>query len=404
MTSIVDTSVKYFDSTMPNAPTVSGTAGSLVALLDALLKDGFNTIAPTSITVAGGVATVNWSGTFAALKDTVVLIAGVTDKVGLNGEQKVTSKSPTSLTFATAESAGTATLSSATIKMAPLGWLKPFSGTSLAAYKSADPASTGCVFRLDDTGTFTIRVIGYEAMSDINTGVGPFPTTAQLSGGGYWTKSTNANATANAWQLIGDGRVFYLAIQCGYNTSPSNTIASPRMFGDTIGLKPGGDPYACVLNYSTNTSLASQVDAHVGTCTTSSNAYPREFTGVGSAVIAQAYCFGNPGSTNSGITANQVGNFPSPVDGSLMLQPKFHHAPTISPTPTPRAILPGCYHAIQGNVGQSFRAGDRVPGTGPLAGRTLITFSSGDASAAFSSAASVSNSGALFFDMTGPWR
>ncbi|MGJ7506853.1 hypothetical protein [Variovorax sp. GT1P44] len=388
---------------MPNAPVLSGTAGSLVALLDACLKDGFNTITPTSIVVAGGIATVTWpSGTFAALKDAVVLIAGVTDKVALNGEQKVLTKNALSLTFATAESNGTATLSSPTMKMAPMGWLKPFTGTNLAAYLSNDPASTKMLLRVDDTGTTSARVVGYESMSDVNTGVGAFPTAAQTPGGGYWAKSQVANSTAVQWSLVGDGRTFYINIQSGSGVSPLNQITAGRMFGDVAPLKPGGDAYACTLNYSSSASVSTQYDGATGGTGVAQFALPREYSGLGSAVLASAYVYGNLSTQNSGITST-LGVFPSPVDGSLLLATKYLTAPATGTT-VPRANLPGIYSGLQSGLWNSFKLGDRTPGAGALAGRNLAAATSNDASTALNSASTSSNTGIVFFDVTGPWR
>ena len=175
MTSPVDTSVKYFTSLMSGAPALSGTAGSMIAVLDACLKDGFDQKALTSLTVAGGVATAAYTGAHSAAVDSVVFIAGVTGGpagwAGLNGEQKITGKGAASVTFATNLPDGAYT-GAATMKMAPLGWLKPFANANLGAYKSNDPASTGMLLRVDDSATTVVRVVGYELMTDINTGVG----------------------------------------------------------------------------------------------------------------------------------------------------------------------------------------------------------------------------------------
>jgi hypothetical protein len=46
-------------------------------------------------------------------------------------------------------------------------------------------------------------------MSDVNTGTGPFPTAAQVAGGGYWEKSGAAGSTARNWIVVGDERAFY---------------------------------------------------------------------------------------------------------------------------------------------------------------------------------------------------
>jgi hypothetical protein len=406
MTSPVDTSVKYFSSDMPNAPALSGTVGSLISLLDACLKDGFNSLTLTSLVVASGVATATYTGTHAALVDSVVLIAGVTGGptgwADLNGEQKVVTKpGATSITFATAVPDGTAT-GTISMKMAPLGFTKPYSGTNLAAYKSGDVASTGCLLRVDDTGTTAARVVGYEAMTDVNTGSGPFPTAAQMSGGGYWTKSQSANSTGVVWSLHGDGRIFYLNVQSASGASAGNQIGVNRYFGDLVPLKPGGDAYACGLNYSTASTLAAQYDGSVSGSANGSQSFPRDYTGLGSAVLHLIYAFMSVNSSlhYSGATILGLGSFPSNIDGGLWLSQNYVSAAVPAP---PRALFPGLYHSMQSDVWTTFKQGNRAPGGGPLAGKTLIA-ATGNANVALSNSSTSTNTGIVFFDVTGPWR
>src|SRR5574337_1555206 len=68
----------------------------------------------------------------------------------------------------------------------PAGWVKPYSGTNLAAYRAA--TGNQFYFRVDDSGTVEARISGYETMSDVNTGTGQFPTTADR-------KSTRLNSS-----------------------------------------------------------------------------------------------------------------------------------------------------------------------------------------------------------------
>ena len=49
------------------------------------------------------------------------------------------------------------------------GWTKAFSGTNLAAYRQG--AGSMCYLRVDDgTGSFKVKMRGYESMTDIDTG------------------------------------------------------------------------------------------------------------------------------------------------------------------------------------------------------------------------------------------
>lgn len=384
------------------APVVNGVAGSLAAMLDACSRDGFDVKVPVSIVVAGGICTVTWSGTHSAQVDSVVLMSGVADAglTGLNGEQKVVTKTATTLTFATAAANGTvASPGSCSFKMAPLGFTTPYTGTNVRAYKSSDPTSSGFVLRVDDTGTTSARVVAYESMSDINTGVGPFPTPVQVPSGGYWWKSSAANATANTWFLIGDSKAFYLWIGPWIGGNPAFTYGCTRAFGDPVTLKPGGDPYACFLNCSTATTLSSATDGMLEGNLTAVNFSPRGYTGLGSAIAQMAIPYTGNNNITSGVDGT-LGAFPSVIDGGLRLSRKFIAAAANQP---PRADLPGLYFVPQSSTYDSFKTGDTAPGVGSLAGRTLVATQS-TTPPQFGSAPSAATNGAMFWDRTGPWR
>lgn len=398
MTSVVDTSVKFFNNSMTGAPVLNGVVGSLVALLDAVLVNGFDLKNATSLTVAGGVATLAFTGSHSAQVDSVVFVAN-SSIAALNGEQKVTAVAPGVVKFATAAADGVAS-GAVTFKMAPLGFAKPFSGTNLAAYRSTDSAASGFYLRVDDTGTTSSRVVGYESMSDINTGVGPFPTVAQMSGGGYWAKSYNANSTAVVWAIHGDSRFFYITIQAGSSISATQQVGVTRCFGDPIAFKPGGDPYACVLNYSNTATVGSMMTGGVGAGADAVvSACPRDYPGLGSGTLAAIYAFSSAGgATVSGIT-NSMSSFPSVVDGGLWLSERYL---AVAGQFTPRAKMPGFYHCPQTGVWNTFKMNDRTPGSGIVAGRNLMAVTTG--TAAFNGTSDASNTGIAFLDITGPWR
>lgn len=402
MTSVVDTSVKFFTSQMSGAPALPGVAGGLIALLDACGKDGFDLKSLSSLTVAGGVATAAYTGNHSAMVDSVVLIAGVTGGpagwAGLNGEQKITGKpSAAAVTFATnlPDGAYTGTI---TMKMAPLGLLRTFSGPNVAVYKSADPASTGMSLRIDDTGTTMARVVGYESMSDVNTGVGAFPSAAQMAGGGYWPKSNLANASPVPWFLAGDARGFYLWVAPFAVSVPACNSGWVRGFGDMVVLRPGGDAYACGLNFSTNNSPTNCYDGvfgGYGSTVFARTAFPRSYSGLGSSVLNVVAPYTGTSLAVSGADAT-LGPFPSKIDGQLKFANMF-----LSELPEPRAEVPGLWSVPQSKVFDTFKHLDIAPGTGALAGRRLMCLQV--ASSAISTSPDSSNTGALFVDVTGPW-
>ena len=217
---MADASVRYFDSTMSGAPSLSGTAGALISVLDACLTNGFGTVTLDSLVVASNVATgtVSAGHGFTMIGSTVgsvITIAGATP-AGLNGTWRIASVADsTHFTFVTSGISDQTATGTITAVRTPLGFSKVYSGTNKAAYRADDVASSRLYLRVADDGTGAAtyaRIRGYESMSDVDTGAGPFPTDAQQSGGLYWGKSSAASSTARAWRLFGDSQGFYLFV------------------------------------------------------------------------------------------------------------------------------------------------------------------------------------------------
>lgn len=410
MTSIVDTSVKLYTSDMANAPALTNTSGSLVALLDAVLKDGFDVKSITSLTVVAGVATLTWTGSYSAIPNAVILVSGVTGGPagfdGMNGEQKVQTKpSASSCTFLTALPDGSYT-GTITIKIAPLGWEKPFADTNKAAYRSADVASTGMFLRVDDNygGSGGARVVGMETMTGIDTGTGRFPMPSQSAGlpegGGWWPKA-DANVQPAGWVIVGDGRTFFMHVSSYVSNGPfydGYILGGLRGFGDMIALRPGGDAYACALGAMPGASPSSYPTS--GGFESSSNAsffMPRDWTGVGT---SQAnYSIPYTGTLTMSGMDQTLGNFPSRVDGSMRLSRKYLNASPFSMEP--RCDVPGVVHVPQNRCG-GLPHKSIYPGSGALSGRKLlglIVSSNGGATVP-----TPENAGIVLVDVTGPWR
>ena len=191
MASIVDTSVKHAYSSMTGAPVISGTAGTLIAALDAFLVTGWGAKTVDSATISGGVCRLNFaSGKSSAEAEAVIVVSGATP-AGLNGEQKVTAVSNTWVEFKTNLPDGAVT-GSLSLKMAPLGWEKVFTGTNKAVYRPTDPASTRTYYRVDDTNAIFARLQMYESMTDVDNGIAAAPLT--VAGGYYWYKRNEVSA------------------------------------------------------------------------------------------------------------------------------------------------------------------------------------------------------------------
>lgn len=390
------TTVKYFHSSMPGAPVLSGTAGSLIAVLDACLVDGFGLKTADSVVVSGGIATATFSTGHSFEPDVIALVSGATPS-GLNGEKRVLTTSTNTITFdATGIADGTATGTIA-VKLAPAGWAKAFSGTNLAAYRSSDVTGTRMFLRVDDTGTTNARVVGYESMSDVNTGVRAFPLAAQLSGGGYWPKASAAGATARSWTVIADGRGFYLHMHTA--ASSPGVSGSIWGFGDFESYK-SGDPFACALwansadqaSASATSMYSLEYASHTGQGVPGPH-LARSFTGLGGSMASQHAAesyFTSAGPAGASLSVN-VPTYPNGPNNGLLLTRKL----LIEPGVAMRGHVRGALISPQ-NCHGAFNWRDKIDGQGGLAGRKLLAVKCG-------SPAATTSQGVVFFDITGPW-
>lgn len=400
MASPVDTSVKIYNEGMYGAPVLNGVAGALVALVKACLVTGFGIRTPTSIVVVGGVATVTTASEVKnlAMIDTVIAVSGITGALtALNGEQKITGATATTLTFATAAADGTAagTLS---IKTAPAGWEEPYSTTNISCFRSLDPASLGAFIWVDDTVATYAQVRMYETMSAHSTGTNQAPLVAEVANI-RWAKSLQANATANPWDLYADSRLFYYCPIAGAGGTPGTQATAVLPFGDIVPFK-SVDPFAVWIS-----GASTESQANYGSALCPQQAGPssgparllRSFSGLGLATQSQASpVSGNQVSYSSGLDP-YFGSFPS-VDGKVRLSrvQVSEGAATPSITNVPRGTFPGLFYVPTYGGGTLFQRGSTIA----VDGRTLVSVR--QASAGFGEAQSSSGYG--FIDRTGPWR
>lgn len=383
------TKTKIFTSATLGAPVLSGTPGALIAMLDAVLVNGYGTTSVVSIVVAAGVATVNFSAGHPFAVDQVMQVIGAVP-AALNGEQRVLAVNANSVTFATAVAAGNAT-GTMTAKVAGAGWLKAFSGTNLAAYKSSSVEGTGCFLRVDDTGTTTARVRGFESMTDVNTGSGLFPSVAQFASGLWASKSNAANAAARPWQIFASDRSFYFC------PKPMDAGAEHQVsfFGDFKSYK-SNDPYSCAIRGNTADRSASS-----GPLTDDLSYADFVNTTPGLFVARAANAVGGSAAQSSTINAilgyqagvTPLGStgfaYPSPIDNGLSLASLvLYNAAGV------RGEFPGVYASPQ-NVTAAFSSGDKIAGTGNLAGKSVEAVKTFTLNAA--------NQSILFFDFLSDW-
>lgn len=381
---------------MSGAPTLNGVAGSLIAVLDACLVDGFGLKTADSVTVSGGIATATFSTGHSFEPDVIALVSGATP-AGLDGEKTVLTTSTNTITFDAAGIAdGTAT-GTITFKIAPAGWAKAFAGTNLAAYRSTDPTCTRMFLRVDDTNANNARVVCYESMTDVNTGTAPFPTSGQISGGGYWGKANDTSATARVWTLIADAKTFWLHMHT-VASSAAGMSGSIWGFGDFESYK-SSDPYACKINavssaaHTQSSGLQPAAEFLPNLPNHTGDYAARSFTGLGgsSALSRAAEGFLSGGGTAGALTNTFAPIYPNGPNNGLVLVRKV----LIETGVALRGVTRGILYPVQ-NCHSFFNWRDKIEGQGSYAGRKLLAVKCG-------SPAGSGSQGVVFFDITGPW-
>lgn len=247
----------HVNSGMSGAPSLSNTLSSLIGVLTAGLQDGFGSVTVNTLTVAANVATATVSSghQFAMIGSCgpVIRIAGASPS-GLNGDWRINVTDSTHFTFATTGIADQTATGTITAKRAPAGFSVAFSGTNKAVFRADDVTGNRLFLRVDDGYTGYSRIVGYESMTDADTGTAAFPTDAQQSGGLYVYKATAAN---RAWTLFSDGRFLYFFCDATGGDGWSGGFA----FGDMASyLSP--DAYGALLCASSS-SLGSFYLAHL---------------------------------------------------------------------------------------------------------------------------------------------
>lgn len=390
----VSTSVKWAVSSMTGAPTLNGTAGSLIAVLDAFLVNGFGTKAVDSATVTDGICRMGITGGSAAQDHCVIQLAGVTGSgVALNGLQRVKAATASYVEFPCDLPDGPLT-GTITFKIAPLCWEKVFSKTNVAVYRSTDASGTRAYYRVDDTNALYARVQMYESMTDVDTGVAMAPLT--VSGGYYWHKRQAAAANGVYWVLAGDSRLFYLLIAPASATSPSSPegYGMRGLFAGDLRSYRSGDAWSGALGGAATATYSDVAGCLFSSAATTAVSVQRQSHGIGGAAQVGRAVMGNPASVSGGDAT--LGAFPSRADTGLRLSPILLSDGDMS-AGGPRGEVPGAFHCPQTGVLSAFgAAASLIDGHGSFSGRKLLSAGCG----VLQSAAT----GCAFIDVTGPWE
>lgn len=370
--------VKWFDDTvMAGAPELNATAGSLIAVLDACLIDGFNVKTVQNFVIAGGIGTITFpSSGHGYVLHQVAALAGATDDQ-YNGDWRVTEVNATNIKVDATGVANATVAGTLSCTTPPLGgWVKAFYGTNLAAYKSTVADSSGLYLRVYDPAGRAADVRGYEAMTDINTGAGLFPTIAQKST--YRASKSQDGVNLSRWTLVGDKQFFYLS----QHDNQTNITSSPNSrdclaFGDILSFRPN-DAYHCLISsgYSQQAAIVSEGDYSY---------LARAHTQLGSALSVSITSSLGFGQISGSVSLPQ--RYPNGPDNSLILSDARYIVDGNYAATSIRGKLPGFFECLQGGVPSSGTIFADALGTGKhvmLIGASPIY--------------------RFALDITGPWR
>lgn len=376
-----DTSVKLFHSAQPGAPVIGNSPGSLIAMLDACLVNGWGLTRCDSVTVAGGIGTATLSAGHPAIEDCVLRFAGVTGPLAaLNGERKVRAIGSGRIDFDADGIPDGSAAGTITLQLAPAGWEKAWAGTDKAAYRSADPASTRSFLRLDDSHAEYARPRGYLAMTDIDTGSDTF------GGDTYWHRCWGGGG-GRRWWLVANASMIYFGIQPGVLERDEGYLICA--FGDGIARR-SGDAYRCLLAgaYGASMSWAYPYMSALIYQNSAGFSLARSYTQLGGEVHAKPM-----GAYQDNVRSGSMATIPFPNGGDnsiLLCQAEYAEIRTNCL----RGRLPGLYFCPQYPEG-ALQNDFRIVNAADFPGKTLLWKLTGSSSPGY---------GGCAIDVSGPWE
>ena len=388
--------IKLFHSGQAGAPSLTGQNGSLIALFDALLVNGYNAVSVTSITRVGGVATVQTDVAHGFKSGESALISGATE-AAYNIDAVVSVIDLTHFTYQVAGEPASPATGSVTVKRAPAGFSKAFSATNKAAYRPNNTDGTRPYLQVIDDGSTAgaareAKVRGYLTMTDVDTGGEPFPTAAQAGNGLYAHKSCTVDSTDRPWTMVTDGDTVYF--QACMDRNPSTRIATDGYiwwlaFGDFIPTRPN-DPFTAFIA-ANNLQNGQQSPSNTNGLfwATSRNTNPSNNCCYSVRSYAQTIGAANMammghGWDQSAIGSAEIVKYPHQPDNGFLMTPVMCVQGGVF-----RGRMPGIFEPLQGRCLSQFDTIENVDG---YPGRTFLALIGVGAS---------SNTGMLMFDITG---
>lgn len=345
-------------SGMTGAPSLTPTNGGMNALFNACLVNGFNTQSVTSATASGGVVTFNFASApgFSAL-DTVT-IAGASNAT-VNGQKRVQSAASNQVLVEIPGVPDGAVGGTITLKFSPLGWTRAFSGTGIGAYRQGGSATHKRFLRVFDNtmaSDFGYSCRGYENMTAISTGTGPFPTVEQAAGNGI--AYHGGNAAVQSWAVVGTPRFFYFFT--GYGTDATGNLSAFPLastsgfhFGEIADVQKAADVYAYIMPSGVYNFTQQQYT-------------PRAYTGTGTSLLTTIYGPGGASTPSIGLTDPDPGSGHTLIAGQLIVVDQ-------SGSGSFRGFVPGTLGMYTAPVGNGSKLPmDILTGVTGVSGRVLL--------------------------------
>lgn len=219
------------------------------------------------------------------------------------------------------------------------GWTRPYVNATFdkAVFRNNPATGTGFYLQIDGataTSANKAKIMAYETMSDVDTGLFPF-SSAALS---ELTVSSAAGTTARPWVLVADDRFFYFTVWSGSTAAPTNSTLTKTdiFFGDIVKWYPS-DNYACLLDIGGGSSGAGLTLQNPDVSTSAFLNMPRKISGVATPVKPAYIRGGGPGSTTS---PGQYGLAWASGDPIMISRPHINNGESY----TLRGWVPGLYY------------------------------------------------------------
>lgn len=348
----MDTTVKYFNNRMTGIPQVLGSKGSFIAVLDALLVNGFGLKTLDSLSITDNVATAVCAAGHGFQKWQVIKLADA-GNAALNIEHRITEVvNTTTFKFETAGVPNGVVSGTISALVAPLGWKKVFTATNVGVYQidtTKYPEAPATFLRFDErTWTYCARVTGFDTMLDVDTGDGEIPHVGLLSSGlGQFVREDTNDANQYPYWIIGNGQTFYVGVKHSNRTNPAGNPPAVSGYGRFKSKLPG-DKYNFMV--AANYPEDNRPSPDQNLCVTSAgDGYPYGFMHRGLDLLGgcrRMYMRGCLGASGASGGDNNSLMYPNPVDNSVILT-RLDIFESFMNRNAHRGALPGAYHIPQ---------------------------------------------------------